>query len=170
MNTENKTTKLLVSIGRDLPSWGHLVQIHCSSRVRYKEGCPGLHSAGFWASPQRETPQPMLRWNCMCFNLCLLTLVLLVSTTEKNPYLCTRIKYPLNLSLLQAEQAHLSQPLLIWQMLQSLSHLCHSWSSFSSLLVAELMLKAKRQKRNSFLKIFTEFKNPSQTLWYFNTE
>lgn len=154
MNAENKTTKLPVSVGRDLPSWGHLVQIHCSSRVRYREGWPGLHSAGFWVSPHMWTLQPTLRWNCMCFNLCLLTLVLLVSTTEKSLYLCTWIKSSLKLSQLQAEQSQLSQSLLTWQMLQSLSHLCHSSCSFSSLLVAAFMLQAKHQKFNYFLKFF----------------
>lgn len=71
----------------------------------------------------------MISWNFLCGSLCLLPLILLFGTTEKTlapswhppfRYLYALIRPPL--SLLQAEQALLPQPFLMWEMVQSLHH------------------------------------------------
>ena len=63
----------------------------------------------------------MFRWNFLCFNLCLLSLVLSLGTTEESlaPCLTSTLKIFIDIykvasqpSLLQAEQAQLPQPFL----------------------------------------------------------
>lgn len=78
--------------------WRYLV--HSAAQAGSVTGAyPELCPVGFWVSPQMATPQPLwascwttvtmkkcfivFRWDFMCFNLCLLPLVLPVGTTEK---------------------------------------------------------------------------------------
>lgn len=90
---------------------------------------------------------PMCKWSLQYFILCWLPLVLSLATSEKsllhvlyslhNPCQMFVHMNKISLSLLQAEQSKLSQPLPIWQMLQSLHfsgssldylkyvHVCH---------------------------------------------
>lgn len=66
----------------------------------------------------------MLRWNFLCFSLCLLPLILSVDTTEKTPslQLLTHFDQISPVTSLQVEQAQVPQPLLTWEVLQSIYH------------------------------------------------
>lgn len=79
---------------------------------------------------------PVFKGKFLCSSLCLWSLVLALGTTGQSltPFACL-LPIPLFLgiyghwdhpepSLLQAEESHLSQPLLIWESLQSLQHIC----------------------------------------------
>ena len=69
------------------------------------------------------------RRNLLCFSLCPLPLFLLLGIAQKSlalPSFVPPFKYsdPPEPSLLQTKQSHLSQPLIIRDMLQSFHHLC----------------------------------------------
>lgn len=74
----------------------------------------------------------VLRWSFMCFNLCLLPLVLSVSTTEKRlaplsslfpiRYFYVLIRFPLSFPFSRLNSPSLASP-LIYKMLKCLDHL-----------------------------------------------
>lgn len=106
-----------------------------------RAGCPRLCPIGFWESPKMETPQPlratsfqcltmhtvktlfvMFRWNFMYFNLCPLSLVLSLCSSEETPalsslfplskYLYTLIKLTPEPSLLEEKKSQFPQSLI----------------------------------------------------------
>lgn len=79
----------------------------------------------------------MFKWNFLYFNLCLFPLVLLLDIVEK-AWLCllNSLLYQMFIHtakilpepfLLQTEQSRMSQPLLVFQVLQGLNHCCGPW-------------------------------------------
>lgn len=78
--------------------------------------------------------------------------------------LYTLMRPPPKAALLQAEQWQLLQPLLIWQMLQCLNHLCGPCCNISSLFLAiQFMLQAQCQKFNYLIQFFIKLKHLCQT-------
>lgn len=138
----------MTEIGRHLWMSSFLLLKEESPKSAYLGLCPD----GFWNPPRMETPQ--LLWitcvstqvpsqgkhGCWCSNgtscvsVCPLSLVLSLGTTEKSlclsslhlplSYLYALRKYPRVFPSSWANQSQLSQPSLIWWMLQSLNHFC----------------------------------------------
>lgn len=146
-------------IGEPQNCWGWKVPWRSFSLLKtrlIKADCSGTCPVRFWESPKRDTPQPLWAsgagvWppsqgakkipQTLCpdkpfhvskWHSLFVSLLVSLGTTEKKEL--GSVFDPLEPSLFCAVQFQLSQPLLKWQVLQSLSHLCdlhHTYSTVS---------------------------------------
>ena len=132
---------------------GHLEpagQDHVQTAFEYLQG-GRLHNLLWLLVPVFRYPCskelfPIFRVNFLCFNLCPLPLVLSLGTTEKS-LAPSSLHLPFSWDLpkpclLQAEQPHLSQPFLMWEMIWSLHHPCGPPLNFLQYVYAFLVLSS----------------------------
>jgi len=153
-------------------SGGHLVHSPCSSRDTYSH-LPRIMSS-FWIPWRMETPQSLCstrdstwsrpQWKSVSWcsgGILRVSLYYLLSpgTTEKSLapppiiYLYTLTRSPPKCFLLQAEQSQISQPFFIWEMLQSLYHLCRA--SLDSLQYVHVSLVLGNPELDTVLQALT---------------